>query len=133
MNFSKLFKSTNAYSGLIIGLFIIIAIIGVFTLMGNSNSNYSSNSSNSSNSITNLSVSQPKTVSNELQMPSSSLPIEQNDYTSFLDNSNSNSTTLEEEVISTMAPTISNENLGNPSYLPVIDSNLDSTDINELN
>ena len=124
MNFSKLFKSSNAYSGLVVGLFAIIAIIGLFTLMGNSNSNRSSNY---------LSISktpQSSIISNELQMPSVSLPLEKNNI-SFLDDHYSR--TLEEEVISTMAPTISNENLGNPSYLPVIDSNLDSTDINELN
>jgi hypothetical protein len=42
-----------------------------------------------------------------------------------------NSSSLEEQVVSSMAPPEYNENLGTPSYLPIIDSNINGSDINE--
>lgn len=124
MTFSKIFKSSNAYSGLLTGLLIFLAIVGILTLMSGSNSKNNYITSSTSNSYSYL----PR---NKVDLP---LPkpvyLPKNDTTSLLDTSNNR--TLEEEVISNMAPVVTNENLGNPSYLPVIDSNLSSTDINEL-
>lgn len=124
MTFSKIFKSSNAYSGLLTGLLIFLAIVGILTLMSGFNNKNNYITSSTSNSYSYL----PR---NKVDLP---LPkpvyLPKNDTTSLLDTSNNR--TLEEEVISNMAPVITNENLGNPSYLPVIDSNLSSTDINEL-
>lgn len=121
MNFSKFFKLSNGYSSILFSLFILLLIIGFFMLM--------SNSSNKNNYVNSMPISSSyisKNNNNELMQAPISLP--KTDTTSFLDNSR----TLEEEIISNMAPVVSNQNLGNPSYLPVIDSNLTSTDISEL-
>lgn len=124
MNFSKFFKSSNRYGSVLLVSFVVLSIIGVLTFMGGSNG-----ANRGGYVANNLPVSGPSVLKKESVGMDVSFP--KVDTTSFLDNENSSS--LEEEVISTMAPAITNENLGNPSYLPVIDSNLNSTDLNELN
>jgi hypothetical protein len=124
MNFSKFFKSSNRYNNVILVSFVVLAIIGVLTLMGG----------NSSRNVSGYKAPIFMDSSRKIDVPvSMPMPVSlpQNDATSFLDNSNSKS--LEEDIISNMAPIITNENLGNASYLPVIDTDLGATELNDLN
>jgi hypothetical protein len=120
MNFSNFFKSSNRYGSVLLVSFVVLSIIALLTLMGGSGNS-------SSNNFPLVSIHSPSKSEN-IEM---NISLPKNDTTSFLDTSDPR--TLEEEVISTMSPVVTNENLGNPSYLPVIDSNLNSTDLNELN
>lgn len=129
MNFSKSFKLSNGYSGILFSLFIVLLIAGFLMLMNNfSNSNGNSNNYYGNTTPISSSYIPKNNINKKISpiLPSMSLP--KNDTKPLFNNSK----TLEEEIVSNMAPVISNENLGNPSYLPVINSNLTSTDISEL-
>jgi hypothetical protein len=118
--------------GIALSLFVVsnpivgvVGLLAVYELLRRSSRNNLGLGMGSNSSLSNINQSVPMELNNNIDDNN----LSYNSTTSL--NTLDNSPSLEQQVVSNMAPPVYNENLGTPSYLPIIDSNINGSDINE--